>query len=138
MAERSIKVVFRANTADFRSQVKQAAVSLDELVVKVDKSGKVADTSMGRLAQSARLQADAWQTVGASVAAGGAVITGAVAASTKAAISWESAWTGVLKTVDGTSEQLGRISDGLRDMAVETGMSHAELAAVAEAAGQLG
>src|SRR5690606_8011305 len=44
-----------------------------------------------------------------------AVATGAV----YAAVSWESAWAGVLKTVDGTSEQLNQLEEDLRDMAKE-------------------
>lgn len=55
-----------------------------------------------------------------------------------AAVSWESAWAGVLKTVDGTAEQLDALEQALRDMAKEKPASHSEIAAVAEAAGQLG
>nr|WP_246332283.1 phage tail tape measure protein [Canibacter oris] len=56
----------------------------------------------------------------------------------KAAISWDTAWTGVQKTVDGTPEQLAEVEKGLRDLAKTLPASHAEIAAVAETAGQLG
>jgi TP901 family phage tail tape measure protein len=56
----------------------------------------------------------------------------------KSAMDWETAWTGVLKTVDGTSSQLSQLETDLRELAVSTGFAHSEVAAVAEAAGQLG
>lgn len=68
----------------------------------------------------------------------GLAMAAGLAFTAKAAIDWESAWTGVLKTVDGTPEQLGRVEDGLRGLARELPSSHTEIAAVAEAAGQLG
>lgn len=58
--------------------------------------------------------------------------------SVKAAVDWESAWAGVTKTVDGSASQMSALEDGLRRMAGELPASHAEIAGVAEAAGQLG
>lgn len=55
-----------------------------------------------------------------------------------ATVSWESAFTGVTKTVDGTAQQLERLEGDLRSMARSLPASHKEIAAVAEAAGQLG
>lgn len=56
----------------------------------------------------------------------------------KAAIDFETAWTGVLKTVDGTPQELEAIRKGILDLAQSTSSSSEEIAAVAEAAGQLG
>lgn len=58
--------------------------------------------------------------------------------SAKAAIDWETAWTGVLKTVEGTPEQLAKIEQGIKDLATTTSSSKEEIASVAESAGQLG
>ncbi|MGO5272563.1 phage tail tape measure protein, partial [Collinsella sp. LCP21S3_C3] len=69
------------------------------------------------------------------VGAVGALALGGLA---KSAIDWESAWAGVTKTVDGTPQQMAAIEAGLRSMAKELPSSHREIAAVAEAAGQLG
>ena len=75
----------------------------------------------------------------AQVAARGAVAVGAgLALTAKAAVDWESAWAGVAKTVDGTDAQLAELEDSLRGMAKTLPASHDEIAAVAEAAGQLG
>lgn len=56
----------------------------------------------------------------------------------KAAVDWDSAWAGVTKTVDGTDAELAAVEDGLRGLTSVLPASHAEIAAVAEAAGQLG
>ncbi|MDC3412522.1 phage tail tape measure protein [Terrihalobacillus insolitus] len=56
----------------------------------------------------------------------------------KAAVDFESAWTGVTKTVEGSSEQMASLEQSIRDMAKEIPASTSEIAAVAEAAGQLG
>lgn len=65
-------------------------------------------------------------------------IAAAGAFAIKAAVDWESAWAGVTKTVDGTTQQLADLEQGLRDMSKEIPASHREIAAVAEAAGALG
>lgn len=65
-------------------------------------------------------------------------IVGALTAATKEAIEFESAFTGVTKTVEGTDEQLNRIKQGIKDLAKEIPSSTTEISAVAEAAGQLG
>lgn len=62
---------------------------------------------------------------------------GAGVAATKAAVEFESAFAGVEKTVDGTTEQLSALRQGILDMAEEIPASTTEIAAVAEAAGQL-
>lgn len=58
--------------------------------------------------------------------------------STRAAMSFESAFAGVVKTVGGTVAQLDELRAGIRQMAQEIPASHDEIARVAEAAGQLG
>ena len=54
------------------------------------------------------------------------------------AIEFESAITGVYKTVDGTPEQLAAISDEVKELSLNIPSTTTEIAAVAEAAGQLG
>lgn len=72
------------------------------------------------------------------------ILAGAAAVTT-AAISWESAFAGVKKTNDEVVDSTGKVvysykdlEDGLRGLAKELPSSHQEIAAVAEAAGQLG
>lgn len=76
------------------------------------------------------------------IAAGGYKIMQMTAAAfheaTSAAIEFESAVTGIYKTVDGTPEQLQAISDAAREMALTMPSTTTEIAGVMEAAGQLG
>ncbi len=55
-----------------------------------------------------------------------------------ASVVFESAITGVYKTVDGTTQELESIKDEIKDLATEIPATTEEIAAVAEAAGQLG
>lgn len=57
---------------------------------------------------------------------------------TDASIEFESAITGVFKTVDGTDTELAAIKQGIKDMSTEIPATTTEIAGVAEAAGQLG
>jgi len=56
----------------------------------------------------------------------------------KLASDFESAFTSVEKTVDGTDQEMAKLKSGIRDMAKELPASTTEISAVAEAAGQLG
>lgn len=61
-----------------------------------------------------------------------------VGTSIKSSISFESAWTGVTKTVDGTEQQLSELRQGMLDLSREIPSTAEEIAGVGEAAGQLG
>lgn len=69
--------------------------------------------------------------VTAPIVAGGAAVF-------KAAMDFETAFAGVEKTFSGTEQQLADLRTNIRDMAKEIPASTTEIAAVAEAAGQLG
>lgn len=76
--------------------------------------------------------------VGTALALVGAAIVAVTALTVHAAVEWETAWTGVTKTIDAPAAQLDQIQRGLRDLTKDLPASHEEIAAVAEAAGQLG
>ena len=77
--------------------------------------------------------------VGLGLSAIGAVATAAFGKAVAATIGWEESFTGIRKTVEGTDAQLQAISTGIRDMAEDDiPLAVRELAAIAEAAGQLG
>lgn len=59
-------------------------------------------------------------------------------ASLKSSISFESAWTGVTKTVEGTEAQLKKLKQGIVEMSTQLPSTVEEISAVAESAGQLG
>lgn len=56
----------------------------------------------------------------------------------KAAIDWESAFTGVRKTVNATEAQYASMERGIRQMSLHIPVAANDLAGIAEAAGQLG
>ena len=111
-----------------------AATKLDQTTGKATS----ATGALGKLAQSARDNQQEWQTLGASFATAGATMSAGLALATREAIRWESAWAGVQKTTDGSPEQMAALEGELRQLARTLPSTHTEIAAVAEAAGQLG
>jgi TP901 family phage tail tape measure protein len=81
---------------------------------------------------------EAAATMGRPMILAGAGLVAMLGLATKAAISWESAWAGVTKTVEGSPRQLAAVEAGLRGLTRVLPATHEEIAGVAEAAGQLG
>lgn len=63
---------------------------------------------------------------------------GGMAVVAKAAMEFETAMAGVKKVVDGTPEQMSRLSKEIKDLSVELGMTATEVAQIATMGGQLG
>lgn len=63
---------------------------------------------------------------------------GGMAVVAKAAMEFETAMAGVKKVVDGTPEQMSRLSKEIKDLLVELGMTATEVAQIATIGGQLG
>lgn len=63
---------------------------------------------------------------------------GGLAYATREAMKFETAMAGVKKVADGTPEQYAELSDKLKDMGANLGISAAEMAELAAAGGQLG
>ncbi|MCK8477234.1 phage tail tape measure protein [Microbacterium aurugineum] len=123
MADRVVKVRLLAEVADFKRGMEEAA----------SETRKVG-TASEQLAQ----KREAFNQLGVVALGVGTAMTAMTALSVKAAVGWESAWAGVTKTVEGTPAQLAAVEDGLRGLTSVLPASHDEIAAVAEAAGQLG
>lgn len=68
----------------------------------------------------------------------GKAIAGQISSAIDESLKFESAFAGVRKTVDGTTQQLDTLRTGIIDMAKVLPASREEIAGVAEAAGQLG
>ena len=105
---------------------------------KARKATENAGTAAEKAARQVEQQAQAMDAAGKGLLVVGTVAIAATALTVKAAIGWESAWAGVTKTVNGTPAELQKVEDGLRSLARTLPSSHDEIAAVAEAAGQLG
>lgn len=90
------------------------------------------------IAASNAAQATAMRQAGQVMLTTTAAVAVGIGLATKAAESWESAFTGVRKVVDGDAEQIGVLERQLRGLATTMPATHEEIANVAEAAGQLG
>ena len=131
MTERSIKVTLRANVADFNRQIKSAATSLDQLAAKGDPTGKVAETTMGRLAQSAQLQRAAWDTASTAMVGYGVAAAAAAGYVVKSFADFDQAMSNVQAATHESAENM----DQLREAAIQAGADTAFSAS--EAAGAI-
>ena len=131
MTERSIKVTLRANVADFNRQIKSASTSLEQLAAKGDPTGKVAETTMGRLAQSAQLQRAAWDTASTAMVGYGVAAAAAAGYVVKSFADFDQAMSNVQAATHESAENM----DQLRDAAVQAGADTAFSAS--EAAGAI-
>lgn len=120
MADRSVKVRVSADVAAARRDMRGLGDDVEVSAKKVVKAGQELDK------------------VGTTLTRAGLVGAAGLGLVTKAAIDWETAWTGVTKTVDGTPEQMAQLEQGLRGLSKQLPASAEEIAGVAEAAGQLG
>src|SRR5688572_20324819 len=91
-----------------------------------------------QLEQQQRAVDEVMTGLGQGMMIAGAAIGLGLGLAAKSAIEWESAWTGVAKVVDGSPEQMAALESELRDLATTLPQTHAEIAGVAAAAGQLG
>lgn len=121
---RSLYVTLSANATAFKGQMVAAGTSVRQLGADV----------IGMTDQSER----AMQRLGSGAGRAATMAAGALLLMGKAALDWESSWAGVSKTVDGSAAEMQELEDQLRGLARTLPATHDEIAAVAEAAGQLG
>uniref|UniRef100_UPI003BF7EECF phage tail tape measure protein n=1 Tax=Stenotrophomonas maltophilia TaxID=40324 RepID=UPI003BF7EECF len=135
MTDRVITVKIRGEIAGFKRAMTDARQETAKTAAQFDRDGKKIESTSGRQVRSAEVNRQAWTTAGTAMVAFGAAGVLAIGYAAKAAIEWETAWTGVLKTVDGTAEQMSNLESQLREMTKTLPVTHAQVAAVAEAAG---
>lgn len=124
MSDRQVRVTFAANVSGYVSNLRKAASETQRL---------------GNIALDAqRDNGKHWDTMSSGLLKMGVGAAAALGMIGKAAVDWQSQWAGVQKTVDGTAAQMGVLEGQLRSMARSMPASHEQIAAVAEAAGQLG
>lgn len=131
MTERSIKVTLRANVADFNRQIKSAATSLEQLAAKGDPTGMAAETTMGRLAQSAQLQRAAWDTASTAMVGYGVAAAAAAGYVVKSFADFDQA----MSNVQAATHESAANMDQLREAAIQAGADTAFSAS--EAAGAI-
>lgn len=107
---------------------------------------KSAASDLKTFADSTKSGTERVNALGSSMSSAGATLTktvttslvGVGALATKTAIDFESAFTGVRKTVNASEEQFAQLETSIRNMAKTMPESASDIAKVAESAGQLG
>ena len=135
---------------DAKTELLKTGDALDEVTRELDDAKNGVDRyadSLDDASDSASEMKDktsaAVEAIGAAMAAAGLdkafnEVKDTIVECIDSAIEFESAMTGVFKTVNGDAEQLEEIKEGIKDLATEIPATKTEIAAVAEAAGQLG
>lgn len=122
---RAAEAALRGELERTETQARSHAQQLEQLAEK-----------QKALADSATQAGQAQEKLGGVLSKGSAAIVAAGTAAAGAAISWESSFAGVRKTVNGTEEELAQLEEALLGMEKPT--SYADLANIAAGAGQLG
>lgn len=135
---RTLSIALQASTAGYVRGLTGAAAATKSFGNQAERGFKQADKAAKNSGATADRTASRWRSFGQTAALGIAAVGIALGFSLKEAIAWESAFAGVVKTVDGTEAELGDLEDRLLGMARRLPASRGEIAAVAEAAGQLG
>ena len=143
-----MKARYEADVSSYNAAMQAAARETDKLATAADRTGRTvkgmadqtvqAGTRTGRVFDGLRKNSADLQTAGTSLAAVGAGALAFSAGTGKLAMDWESAFAGVKKTVDDSTEGYAQLEGELRNLAKTLPATHTEVAAVAEAAGQLG
>ena len=122
MADRSIRLYLRAEIADFKRQMAEAARAAEEPGRKSRETSERAQTALGRMVQSAHENRQAWTTAGQSLAAVGAA-TGAIYISAlRAGVAYNTlqqtsraALTTILGSSKAANEQMDRLDEFARN-----------------------
>jgi TP901 family phage tail tape measure protein len=118
------------------------ATVIQEAIFKI----KLDDSEVKKGVQGVEDDLTGLSRIGSKMTGFGSMLTQAVTlpiiaigtAAVTAAISFESAFAGVRKTVNASEEDFAKLSAGIRAMSLEVPVTAEEIAGVAEAAGQLG
>ncbi len=116
----------------------QAAQQTQAVAAATAAAAAATEAAATREEAANRRRTEAVDDVARAARASTLVLVAGFLLSAREAIRWESAWAGVTKTVEGTTGEMAALEKELRGMAKTLPTTHKEIAAVAEAAGQLG
>lgn len=120
MADRSIKVRLQADVNAFVQEINRGSKSLDSLVKKSGDASGASASSLGRMVQSAKLQSDAWATVGRTATVASAAMIGVGTAIAKTGIEYntlQQTSRAALTTLTGSAEAANAQMDKLDEFA---------------------
>src|SRR5690606_21558829 len=113
---RTVSVTLKAKIDSFKADMATAGKAASDAAKQTETAWDKSHTGMCQARQNVTQYSTEMTTAGTAMAAFGGAVVGALGVSAKAAISWESAFAGVLKTVDGTPRQLAKVEEGLRGL----------------------
>lgn len=123
---------------DFQREIEATESKLKSLKNEAKEFGSVMSQQFENVGKKVSEVGDKISSAGKKLTVVSAGASAALAGISKNAIDFESAFIGVTKTVDATDEELEKIREGIFDLSESTASSAVDIAAVAEAAGQLG
>lgn len=123
---------------DFQREIVATETKLSSLERQAKSFGSVGSQQVATVGTKMQSLGQSIQNTGKKLTVVSAAASAALAGIAKSAIDFETAFTGVTKTVDGTDQELEDIRQGLFDLSEATASSVIDIASVAEAAGQLG
>ena len=138
-AQRAADQTARAAQRAADAQARAAQRAADAAIRQIERERRARERARQEQVRAGRAAASQLADRGSQNATrGGLLLAGGLALATREAIKWESAFTGVTKTVNATQSQLQGLSAELRNMALQIPVNADELAHIAESAGQLG
>jgi len=126
---------FVRETEKTRQELEKLEKQLKDMEPAVESFGEKMQKAGDKLKVAGEKMTDAGKKLSLGVTA---PIVGLGTVATKAAVDFESAFAGVRKTVDATEEEFAQLEQGIREMSKRMPAAATDIAAVAEAAGQLG
>lgn len=123
---------------DFQREIVATEQKLKNLEKEAKSFGSVGAQQVAAVGSKMQTLGDSIQNVGRKFTIVSAAASAALVGITKTAMDFETAFTGVTKTVDGTDQELEEIRQGILNLSKATASGANDIAAVAEAAGQLG
>lgn len=117
MATRSVVVRLRAEVAQYRAGMREAATATTSVGTAAERSSQTASTALGRMTQHARAHSKSWRTVGKAAMVGGAAVVAGVGLAVKSYADFDQQMSAVKAA---THETAGNMSI-LRDAAITAG-----------------
>ena len=127
---------------NLQKRIESTQKALDNVEAKLEKmktwKADQINKQFEELSKKIKKVSDGFGNISQALAPLSTAAAGALGAIAYEAINFESAFTGVAKTVDATDEELAVLREGLLELATVTPATAEEIAGIAEAAGQLG
>ncbi len=141
----TLKVLITGDASDLQSAIQKTEAELNKLDGKsissgkgLEKGAKSAGKAYKELGAGVKQFGDDLDTITKPLQVGAAAMAAGGVAAVKFAMDYETAFTGVKKTVNGTDAELNKLNGDIRQMALEVPVSAKELANLAAIGGQLG